>query len=468
LSDDPLPAWLFAGAVVVWLAVIPMSWDLIADHLPAPAVIPPLLLLASVPLLVIGALIEIVRAEPGVYEDTAHHFLEWALLAASIVVLYTGAVAGLGRLVGGSGPTWFLVAATGVIALVAEPLRHKVQSLTDRLVYGDRDNVLSLVRQVMSHVSAAGDSEDLLPALASALGREMRLDSVAIDVAHGDGGWDRAAAYGSPTGFDREIPLQYQGEAVGRLVVGSSRSASLRPRDSVTLDELATPLALAVSWVRLADDLRRSGLAAVSAREEERRRLRRDLHDGLGPALTGISLGLRSAIRRLERSVDGDGVSPPIELLDRLANEVDGAVAEVKRIVRDLRPSTLDQLGLIGALGEFTRSLVDTVDLTVELPGEDPALPAVVEVAVYRIVTEALTNVVRHANAEHCWLRMAAAEAVDIDVVDDGVGLAEPVSNGTGLTAMRERVSELGGTVTLTRNRPRGTWLHVRLPAVLP
>ena len=131
-----------------------------------------------------------------------------------------------------------------------------------------------------------------------------------------------------------------------------------------TLDELAAPLALAVSWVRLAADLRRSSLAVVSAREEERRRLRRDLHDGLGPTLTGISLGLRTAVRQLER--DGP-TSPtaPLALLERLADEVDAAVGEVRRIVRDLRPSALDQLGLVGALGEFTRSVDDAVQLHV-------------------------------------------------------------------------------------------------------
>ena len=143
-------------------------------------------------------------------------------------------------------------------------------------------------------------------------------------------------------------------------------------------------------------------------------------------------------------------------------------VGEVKRIVRDLRPSALDELGLMGAVAEFARSIDGAVQLHVELPGQEPALPAAVEVAVYRIVTEALTNVVRHARAATCWLRIDTRDMVEIDVVDDGIGLNGRNGNGVGLAAMRERAAELGGTVTLGPHRPHGTHLHVRLPAVLP
>jgi signal transduction histidine kinase len=464
-SDDPLPGWILAGAVAVWLAVVPPSVAAIQSGLPAVDVVEPMLLLASVPLLVVGALIEVVRhASPDV-EQASHRFLEWVLLAAGIVVIYTGLVAGLGRLVGGNGPTWLLVAATGGIALLAEPSRRRVRGLVDRLVYGSRDDPLALVRSVMDHVSTPGAGEELLPALAASLGREMRLDWVAIDVA-GPAGWQRAATFGAAAPHTEQIPLHHRDEVVGRLVVGWTDAPSLRPRDTAALDELAAPLALAVSWVRLAAELRRSSLAVVSAREEERRRLRRDLHDGLGPALTGISLGLRTAVGQLERQ-QGDGTEPLL-LLRRLADEIDGTVVEVKRIVRDLRPSALDQLGLVGAITEFARTLDDAVQVHLDLPRQEPALPAAVEVATYRIVTEALTNVVRHAAAASCWLRIETGAAVDIDVVDDGVGVPPGSPTGVGLAAMRERAEELGGTVTLAANPPHGTRVHVRLPAVLP
>ena len=221
VTDDPLPAWLTAGGVAAVLAVVPPTTAVVGDHLPAPDVVAPVLLIATVPLIVVGALIEVVRLAPSGWERASHRFLEWVLLAAGIVAIYTGLVAGLGRLVGGSGPTWFLVAATGAIALLVEPGRQRVRRLVDHLVYGSRDETLTLVRQVMGHVSTVDEEEDLLPALASSLGREMRLDAVAIDVA-GPNGWERAATYGSVAppranaGHRRELLLRHHDEVVGR------------------------------------------------------------------------------------------------------------------------------------------------------------------------------------------------------------------------------------------------------------
>ena len=182
-GDDPLPAWLLAGGVVAVLGVLPSLFDgpvggcQHRTSSPRCCSSPPSRSWWS------GALIEIVRLAPSGLERASHQFLEWVLLAAGIVVIYTGLVAGLGRMVGGSGPTWLLVAATGAIALLVEPARQRIRGLVDRLVYGSRDDPLSLVRQVMAHVSSVGPGDDLLPALAASLGREMRLDSVVIDVA---------------------------------------------------------------------------------------------------------------------------------------------------------------------------------------------------------------------------------------------------------------------------------------------
>ena len=220
-------------------------------------------------------------------------------------------------------------------------------------------------------------------------------------------------------------------------------------------------VALAVSLVELTADLRRSSLAVVTTREEERRRLRRDLHDGLGPCLTGIGLGLRTVVGRLRR----DAVDPAtIELLDRLTLELDTASSEVKRIVRDLRPTALDDHGLMGALREFALRLDDVVRVELDLPQSDSILPAAVEIATYRITTEALTNVVRHAGASRCHVRLVIDEHVDIDITDDGIGLPDGRRSGIGLQAMRERAAALGGTLAVTDVPPHGTRVHARLP----
>jgi signal transduction histidine kinase len=458
-TGDPLPAWLLAGAVVAWLAVVP-------DFLDGSEVVTALLVLATVPLLVGGAVIDAIRDSSSSFLGMSHRVLEWAVLAAGIVGLYTGLVGGLGLLIGGSGPTWLLVAATGAIALALEPARRWVRHLVDRLVYGDRDDPLAVVQRIVDQFGAdAGD--DLLPALVANLQAELRLDAVAIDL-RGDDGWRRAAAIGPPTAHRRIVALTHRGEVAGRLVIGWQDGPSLRDRDEQILQQVAGPLSLAVGWVRLADDLRRSGVAIVSAREEERRRLRRDLHDGLGPSLTGVSLGLRTAVRQLGRVPDPVDVAPARGLLERVADEVDTSVAELKRIVRDLRPTALDQLGLLDAVAEFTRGFGDAVEIHLALPLQPLALPAAVEVATYRIVTEAVTNVVRHARAARCWLSIEAGPNVVIDVVDDGVGIGPDDERGVGLTAMHERAAELGGSVHVLANRPRGTRVHVLLPAALP
>jgi signal transduction histidine kinase len=281
-------------------------------------------------------------------------------------------------------------------------------------------------------------------------------------------GWRREAEFGPETTYTRTVEFDQHGEVVGRLVVGWEYGPMLRARDEHVLTELVGPLGLAVGWVRLAADLRRSSVAVVSAREEERRRLRRDLHDGLGPALYGVSMGLRTALRQIERSDSSGALLPSRQLLERLADEVDSISRDVKRIVRDLVPTALDQLGLVGAVAQFARTFEDQIEIEVSLPAERIELPAAVEVATYRIVTEAMTNVLRHARATHCWLRITTGGMVDIDIRDDGIGLNGHAHDGVGLHAIRERAEELGGTFDVRPNQPRGTHIHASLPAVLP
>jgi signal transduction histidine kinase len=465
-DDDPLPGWLAVGAVVAWLAFVPERFGVWEWSFPGRDVVGPLLLLATLPILIVAVLVRALRDRPGRFHGVAHDVIGWLAFSCAIIIVYTGVVAGLGRLVGGDGPTWLLVATTGAIAVFAEPARRRIRGAVDRLVWGARDNPLEVVRGVVDHVGT-DSGDELLPALAESLQRELRLEAVAIDVRTPDG-WRREAASGPPTAYERVVELQQRDEVVGRLVVGWEHGPSLRARDERVLAELAGPLGLAVGWVRLATELRRSSVSIVSAREEERRRLRRDLHDGLGPALTGVSLGLRTAVRQLERSQYAASLTPSRELLDRVADEVDALVIEVKRVVRDLRPTALDQLGLLDAVGEFTRTFSDDLEFHLTMPSAPVELPAAVEVAAYRIVTEAVTNVVRHARAAQCWLSISTGPTVEIDVVDDGIGVEDGVQRGVGWTAMRERATELGGSVQVTRHDPHGTHVHVRLPVALP
>lgn len=470
-SDDPLAGWLAAGATVMWLAVVPEQLNISSVEFEAGDVVGPLLLLATLPLLVVGVLVRAMRERPGRFQGLAHDVIGWLVLSIAIVAVYTVGVVGLGQLIGGNGPMWMLVATTCVIAVSVEPARRHIRGSVDRLVWGARDDPLEVVRGVINHVGADTDGE-LLPALVTSLQSELRLDAVAIDI-NGADGWRRVASVGPATSHARTVDLEQRGELIGRLVVGWEHGPYLRARDERLLDELAGPLGLAVGWVRLAEQLRRSSVDIATTRELERRRLRRDLHDGLGPGLTGVSLGLRTALRQLERQ-DGDETSsaapqPTLELLERAADEVDTLVIEVKRIVRDLRPAALEQLGLIDAIGVFARSMGEHLAIHLDLPDRAVELSPEVEMATYRIVTEAVNNVVRHADAKQCWLRVApgATDQIDIDIVDDGVGVNADTEAGVGWAAMRERATELGGTVQVTPREPHGTRVHVRLPLVL-
>jgi signal transduction histidine kinase len=212
--------------------------------------------------------------------------------------------------------------------------------------------------------------------------------------------------------------------------------------------------------VRLTADLQRSRERLVTAREEERRRLRRDLHDGLGPQLASLTLTLAAARELLRHDVDAADV-----LLQELAIHTQAAIADIRRVVYDLRPPALDDLGLVLALREQAAQYSQAgLQITIAAPERLPQLPAAVEVAAYRIVQEALTNVVRHAQAQTCTVRLALGDALDLEVKDDGVGLPQGGRAGVGLTSIRERTAELGGTCRIESTPGAGTCIQARLP----
>lgn len=207
---------------------------------------------------------------------------------------------------------------------------------------------------------------------------------------------------------------------------------------------------------RRVKDLSTSRRHIVNEREEERMRLRRDLHDGLGPSLAAIGLGLR----QLERTSGGDG-----GLARELADEVQRAVVEVRRICEGLRPAALNELGLAGALTESLEPLQRFGPKISLIVDDLPTLAPAVEVAAFRIVMEAVTNAVRHADSQHVLVRVGYDEGVVVNVYDDGRGLAEDRVPGIGLRGMSDRADEVGGRLTISSGPPGGTVVHSWLPA---
>lgn len=377
--------------------------------------------------------------------------LLYASLSVAVVLVYFAVVSGVG-IVLDSGGTAPAVAATAIAAVLAQPIRQRLQRVINRLTFGDRDEPYAIVSRLGRRVEAAAEPAAVLGAVVDTVAEALRLPYAAISLLGGsetDGVSRTAAAHGHPSGETVEFPLVYQGETVGVLVVGlRSPGEPLTPKDTVVLADLARHAGVAAHAVTLTSQLKVSRARAVRAREEERRRIRRDIHDGLGPSLAAISLGLQTAGRTYARSPDAGA-----ELLDKLARELAAAVDETRRLVYDLRPPVLDQLGLGEAIRQEARRLETTSDglaIDIDIAESLPPLPAAVEVAALRITAEALHNVVRHARANLCTVRIRIDEQhLRLDVSDNGAGIPYDYTAGVGLRAMAERVSELEGTFDL-------------------
>jgi signal transduction histidine kinase len=389
----------------------------------------------------------------------------YGLLTAGVAGVYLAVVVIAHSLFGVQGrglPVQII--ATVLAAAALWPLHDRVQRRVDRLFYGDRGVPYEALARLGRRVEEAADPETALNSVVKTIADSLRLPYAALELRLGDG-WSPAATYGEAPTQVVAFPLTFQRETVGRLLVGMrSRGENLGPDDVRLLADLARQAGPAAHVVALRRALDASRAGLVTAREEERRRLRRDLHDGIGPTLAGLTLGLDTA---RARAADQPALT---ELLGKLKAETQRAVTDVRRIVYGLRPPALDDFGLIGSLREEVGRLqYEAPALTVTLDAPDseaPDLPAATEVACYRIVTEALTNITRHALATKCTVRIRLDDQdLDVEVRDDGVGLPEGWRAGVGITSMRERVTELGGDLVIEPALPHGTRINARLPA---
>ena len=381
------------------------------------------------------------------------------------VVTVSAAIVGLLGLLIPDAALLSLLGTAVAVALVL-PLRDRAQRLVNRLTYGDRGDPYAAVSRLAQRLELAAVPDAVVGTVVDAVMQALRLPYVAVQVERDGVVMAHAEAGTRPADLeDRAVRLEltHQGEHVGTLVV-TPRPGEHRmdPRDRMLLEELARQAGVAAHAVRLAGDLQHSRERLVSTREEERRRLRRDLHDGLGPTLAGIALGLDVADNLL--TTDPDGAR---SLLRELKQETTASIGDVRRLVNDLRPPALDEFGLATALRQHAdRVNVRTGHLavTVDAPPDLRDLPAAVEVAAYRIAMEAVTNTARHAHARQCRLRLSIADGLEIEVCDDGVGIPSVRPAGVGLAAMRERAAELGGSCTIDSRPDGGTRVLARLP----
>ena len=380
------------------------------------------------------------------------------LVVVAMYALTTGLVTA--TLGGGTGFASSLL-ATGVAAVVALPLRDVLQRGVSRWLYGDRDEPVEAIRRLGERLSLVADPALLPRVVVDTVAEALRLPYVGLELATASG--TRLVAERG----DRRVelmnrPLTFQGRAVGRLLVAPRGPADpLSAADLRLLDDLSRHVAVAADAARLTDDLRTSRERIVSGREEERRRLRRDLHDGLGPALAGIGMRAEAAQTLLR-----EDRAAAARLLDELHAESTQAIAEIRRLVDGLRPPAIDERGLTGALrlaAERPRAPGAPI-VTIEAADPLPALPAAVEVAAYRIAIEGLTNALRHAGATTVRLALEVGRELTVIVEDDGRGVDPRSTAGAGMSSMQERAAELGGRCEVGTRPGGGT----RVVAILP
>ncbi len=400
--------------------------------------------------------------------------LVYGTLTACVAGVYVLIVGSLGALFQVRGNLVVALLATGVVAVLFHPLRERLQRGVNRLLYGQRDEPYAVISRLSQRLEATLAPDAVLPAIAETVAQALKLPYVAIALEEA-GRLDVAASYGILVGAPLKLPLVYQAEAIGALILGArSPGEPWTPADRHLLDELARHAGAATHAVRLTADLQRSNVdlvaareRLVTAREEERRRLRRDLHDGLGPALAALTLKVGAARKLLPRDQAAADA-----LLGELSDDIQATVGDIRRLVYNLRPPTLDELGLVGAIRERAAQYTsghgaehaDGLRIAVNAPDLLPLLPAAVEVAAYRITQEALTNVARHAHAHTCHVRLSLDDMLQLEIADDGVGLPAERRCGVGLTAMRERSVELGGTCVVEPTPTGGTRVLARLP----
>jgi signal transduction histidine kinase len=382
--------------------------------------------------------------------------LQFAVLTALVVAVYAAATAATSALVG----TGSRVVAAAAVALVLLPLRDRLQGWVDRLVYGARRDPLAAIRRVGA--SASTVSADPLPAVVGSVADAIRASFVAIIDADGA----VLAAAGTDGGRGRlSYPLTSAGLQVGELMICPARGeTALAAADAQLIAALVTPVAAIVHAAQLTRRLARAHDRTLAAAQRERSRIRRDLHDGLGPSLSGVALGLEA----VQAALPGD-TQTAADLTVRMRTEIVSAVEDVRRIIDELRPAALEDVGLVQALRERAASLAarSSSGLIVEFRAAEPMpdLPEQVEIAAFRIAEEAMTNVLRHAHANRCEVRLEVADALVVSVSDDGVGLPRQTRpDGVGLASIRQRAAELGGCCTVEPAIPSGVIVCARFP----
>ncbi len=394
-------------------------------------------------------------------DQLVNRALVYGGLTAIVLGLYIGVVGALGAIFQTDDSLFLSILATGVIAVLFNPVRERLQRSVNRLMYGDRDDPFTVVSRLGRRMEDTAAFANPMPMLVDTIAEALKLPYVGLAVTV-DGHEQVVAEHGRRPDDVHPVPLVTQSQTVGTLLVAPRSSQEpFTASELHLLDTIAQQASALVYAAQLNASLQRSREQLVLAQEEERRRLQHDLHDGLGPQLASLSMRLELA----QQLVTSDPEAATV-LLASLKQESQAAIADIRRLVYALRPPVLDQLGLEAAINEFLTNnrTPGGPQLRADIPAALPELPAAVETAAYRIVTEAVVNTLHHASAGSCDVRLCMDDGLTIMVTDDGCGLPSPYAPGIGMTSIHQRAAELGGWVTFRRPEQGGTAVDIFLP----
>ena len=407
----------------------------------------------------LGMTVAVIRYRLYDLDRILNRTIVWLIMTLLVVAGFVAIVTVLRELiVRNASPDSVSLLTTGLIAVVYAPLHRWVQQGVNQLLYGDRHDPYKVIAGLGDVLGQTAEPNAVLPLLTGTIARSLQVPYVAVEIEEQKGA-RLLAWYGRVGPTIEAFDMISRGEQIGRLLVSPRTDGGhFTPREARLLADIALHAGVAVEASQLTQDLQDSRERLVQAREEERRRLRRDLHDGLGPSLTGMSMQVRAASKLA-------GVGRLREILDALAADLAACTAEVRQLVDELRPAALDR-GLAAALRDECRRF-DSSALSVQLDLHDDVdrLPAAVEVAAYRVVAEALNNVTRHAGASEAVVSVRHGRDLTVEITDNGVGLVAPYRAGVGLASMRDRAGELGGEFEIEPAQPCGTTVRVRFPA---
>jgi signal transduction histidine kinase len=389
----------------------------------------------------------------------------WLVIAAAYVALATG----FGVAVGQRVPLQVALVLTIAATLVAAPLRRRVERAADRLVFGRRLTGYELISHLGARLEAAPDAEDVASSVATNV--RVGLDAEWVRVVAGSADRRPLAAAGvgldEPAAPDLEVPLVHGAERIGAIECGRKRDGRYTESDRELLETLGRQAALAIRNSQLTrelsyrlDELDASRARLVHAEEASRRRLERDIHDGVQQQLAALLARLGLARNQLKRD-------PQLAMATLEEAHHDGrrALESLQELARGIHPPLLTDHGLLPAVEERAARLPIAAEIVADGLGGGRRFPSDVEGAAYFFCCEAFGNVLKHARASRISVRFGVgARHLCVEVADDGRGFAPDRVDRRGLRGLQDRIEALGGSIDVVSRPGRGTTVRAELP----